>query len=139
MKIENIKIHTIDTDKLIEFLGIELKQNEKLSIDNFGVFEDKFGIDTDCVFWRINNAYIDNIAQPSVDIECRIRTYAKDGSYTIRMDKADFVKTITLESYLSIAVEVQLIEFIRYNYNPRISSNQKLLMQYIKDSITVNS
>jgi len=99
MKIENVIIRTVETEKLIEFLAIELKENEKLSINKFGVFEDKFGIDTDCVFWIINNAYIDDVAQPSVDIECRIRTYAKDGSYTIRMDKADFVKTITLESY----------------------------------------
>jgi len=60
-----------------------------------------------------------------------------DGSYTMRMDKPDFVKTMLLADYVGMAKEVKLIDFIRYNYNPRIMGNQTLLMKYIRQSCAV--
>ena len=75
----------------------------KLSADSFAVFEDKFGIDTDCCFWELNKGHFNGKIQTVIDVECRIKNYKPDGSYSIRMDKADFVKTISLEDFISIA------------------------------------
>jgi hypothetical protein len=132
MKIENLTVKTVKRDKLIEFLAIPLNENEELNIDNFAVYEKMYGIDIDCCFWDIHDAMFDNKIQPVIDIECRIRKYNEEGGYSIRMDRADFVKTISLDDYFKIAEEVKLIDFIRFNYNPRITSNQKLLIQYIR-------
>lgn len=134
MKIEDIVVKTIDNKDLIKFLSIELNKNEKLNIDAFAVFENKFGINISCGFWDIENAHLDSKIQPVINIECRIEKHKPDGSFTLRMDKPDFVKTITLDDYFKIATEVKLIDFIRYNYNPRIQGNQKLLMKYIEES-----
>lgn len=139
MKIGNIVVKTVNKEKLIDFLAIPLNPNEELVIDTFAVYEQKFGIDTDCCFWEIHQGYFNNKIQPVIDIECRIKRHKGGNSYTIRMDKADFFKTISLEDYLSLAEEVKLIDFIRYNYNPRIKGNQKLLMKYIKESAVVAS
>lgn len=135
MNIQDVKVKTVDREKLIDFLAITLKANEKLSIESFAVFEEKFAIDIDCMFWEIQQEHFNNIIQPVIEIDCRIKKYKEDGSYSIRTDKADFAKTISLSDYLSMANEVKLIDFIRYNYNPRIQGNQRLLMQYINKSL----
>lgn len=131
MKIENIKVRTVDVEKLIDLLAIELPENEKLSIDKFAVYKNNFAIDIDCCFWEINNAHFKNEIQPVIDIDCRIKTYKPDGSYKIRMDQPDFTKTISLKEFLELSTEVNLIDFIRYNYNPRFQGNQNLLMEHI--------
>lgn len=134
MKIQDIKVKTVSIENLEKFLAIELPENQKLIIDKFAVFEDKFVIDIDCCFWQLQNSHFNNKIQTVIDIECRIKKFKEDGSYSIRMDRADFVKTISLEDYISISEEVNLIDFIRFNYNPRISGNQSLLMEYILES-----
>ena len=131
MNIQNIKVKTIDTEKLIDFLAISLNENEKLSIDKFAIFEDKFQIDTDCCFSKIINHHINDQLCSMIEIECRIKKYNSDGGYLIKMGEPDFIKAISLKKYLEIAEEVNLTDFIRFNYNPRITSNQKLLMKYI--------
>jgi hypothetical protein len=138
MNIQDLKVKTVDKEKLIDFLQISLSENEKLSIDSFAIFEDKFGIDIDCCFWEIHNEHFNNEIQPVIEIECRIKKYNKAGSYSIRMDKADFVKTISLADYFKMSSEVSLTDFIRFNYNPRIESNQRLLMKYINQSRSVS-
>ena len=132
MKIENITVQHVKKEKLIDYLNIQLKENESLVIENFAVWSDKFGIDIYCCFWNLVSKHIDNEFVMCIDIECRIKKHDENGSATIRMDRADFVKTITLSEYLSIAEDVQLIEFIRYH--SRITQNQKLLMEYIRES-----
>ena len=132
MKINDIVVNTVDNKKLTDFLAISLNSNEKLYFSKFCVYEDKFGIDIDCCFWNIENKHIDNKIQPVIDIECRIKKYT-DGIYSIRMDKPDFTKTITLEDYLKLSSEIKLTDFIRYNYNPRIIYNQNLLIKYINN------
>ena len=127
----------ISTEKLEQFLAVELGENQKLSTDSFAVFEDKFGIDTDCCFWELNKGHFNGKIQTVIDVECRIKNYKPDGSYSIRMDRADFVKTISLEDFLSVSEEVNLVDFIRFNYNPRISGNQNLLMKHIRASYAV--
>ena len=131
MKLEHITVQHVNTEKLIEHLNIELKENESLVIEKFAVWSDKYGIDTDCCFWEIVDKHIENVVVKCIDLECRIKKFDGDGSYRLRMDKADFVKTITLNDYLELAVDVQLVDFIRLDYNPRISTNQRLLMKYI--------
>ena len=131
MEIQDIKVKTVKTEKLIEFLAIQLDENEKLDIETLAVFETKFAIDIDCCFSEIKNQHIDSKIQPVIDFGCRIKRFKPDGSSTIRMDKVDFVKTISLENYFKIATEVKLIDFIRFNYNPRIQQNQSLLLKYI--------
>lgn len=138
MKIQDIKVKTVSKEKLEDFLGIELPVNQKLSIDNFAVFEDKFEIDTDCCFSELQKGHFNNKIQVVIDIPCRIKKFKEDGSYYIRVDKADFVKTISLEDYISISQEVNLVDFIRFNYNPRISQNQNLLMKWIRESYAVS-
>lgn len=137
MNIQDIKVKTVDTEKLIDFLGIILSENEKLQIDRFAIFENKFQLDTDCVFSEIQNFHLNNKIQPVIEIACRIRTYKPNGSYTIRMDQPDFVKVISVKSYLRLATEVNLVDFIRFNYNPRIIQNQQLLMKYIRNSYPI--
>ena len=132
MEIKNITVQYVSREKLIDFLNIELKKDEKLVIENFAIWSDKYGIDIDCCFWELSNHHIDNEVKKCVEVECRIKRKTKDG-YTMRMDRADFVKTISLKDYLSLAEDMQLIDFIRFNYNPRIISNQKLLMRYIRE------
>lgn len=135
MNIQSIKVKTVDTEKLIDFLGIKLLENEKLQIDSFAIFEDKFQIDTDCCFSEIFKYHIKDQIYPMIQIECRIKKYNEKGNYTIRMGNPDFIKGISIEKYLSIATEVNLVDFIRFNYNPRIIGNQKLLMKYIGESL----
>lgn len=139
MNIQDIKVKTVDTEKLIDFLAIILSENEKLNIDTFAIFEDKFQISPDCVFSEIQNFHLNNKVQPVIEISCRIRIYKPDGSYSIRMDQPDFVKIISVKSYLRLATEVNLVDFIRFNYNPRITSNQNLLMKYIRNSYSVQN
>lgn len=134
MKIENITVQHVKKEKLIDYLNIQLKENESLVIENFAVWSDKFGIDIDCCFWEIVDKYIDNNIVKCIELECRIKKYDGNGSYRLRIDKADFVKTITLNEYLELSEDVQLVDFIRLDYNPRITQNQKLLMEYIRES-----
>ena len=135
MKIEDVIVKTVETQELIEFLAIKLNENEQLRIGRFAVFEDKFAIDTDCCFGKIQNQHFNDEIQPVIEIECRIKKRTKDGC-SIRMDKPDFVKTISLKDYFKLSKEVALIDFIRYNYNPRIERNQRLLMKYINNTNT---
>ena len=138
MNIQDVTVKTVDKEKLIAFLQIELSENQELSIDDFAVFENLFGIDIDCCFWEIESHHLDSEIQPVVEVPCRIKTL-KEGGYSIRMDKPDFVKVIPLLEYLSMAIDVKLTEFIRFNYNPRISANQNLLMKHIRQSRTVSA
>jgi hypothetical protein len=133
MNIQSIKVKTVDTEKLIDFLGIILPENEKLEIDRFAIFEDKFQINPDCCFSEIVNFHFENKAQPNIQISCRVKKLRPDGSFKIRMDHPDFTKLISVESYNSLATEVNLVDFIRFNYNPRIMGNQQLLMKYIRE------
>jgi hypothetical protein len=134
MNIQDIKVKTVSVEKLIEFLAIDMPKGQKLSVDTLAVFEDKFQINTDCIFCRIQNYHFNKKMQPCIELEFRIKNYKPDGSYTIRMDRPDFIYPIPLEDYFQIATEVNIVDFIRLDYNPRITSNQKLLMKYIKDS-----
>lgn len=132
MEIKNITVQYVSREKLIDFLNIKLQKDEKLVIENFAIWSDKYGIDIDCCFWELANHHINNEVKKCIEVECRIRRKTKDG-YTMRMDRADFVKTISLNDYLNLAEDMQLVDFIRFNYNPRIIGNQRLLMKHIKE------
>lgn len=137
MNISDVKVKSVKSEKLVEFLAIKLKENQKLNVENFCVFDNFFMIDSDCCFGEIINGHFDNVIQPIIEIECRIKTYNSDGGYSLRMDKPDFVKIILLSQYLELATEINLIDFIRFNYNPRIMSNQNLLMKHINQVLYV--
>jgi hypothetical protein len=122
MKIQDIKLKTVETKKLNE--------NETLHIDKFAIYERLFEIDTDCCFAELETQHFNDEIQPVIEIACRIKKRTPTG-YTIRMDKADFYKTISVKDYENMATEVMLVDFIRFNYNPRIESNQRLLMKHI--------
>ena len=134
MNIKDIKVRTVNLDELIKYLSIKLPEKQELAIDKFAVFEDKFVIDSDCCFSHVEHYHIDNEIKSYIEISCRVKKFNDDKSYSIRMDRADFTKLISLENFISISHDVDLIEFIRYNYNPRITSNQNLLLDYIKQS-----
>lgn len=139
MKIQDIKVKTVEVEKLIDFLGIQLLENEKLDIYKFALFEDKFQIDTDCCFSEIEHFHFENKVEACVQISCRVKTFKADGSFKIRMNRPDFIKIISVESYNSLATEVNLVDFIRFNYNPRITGNQQLLMKYIRNSYQIQN
>jgi hypothetical protein len=44
------------------------------------------------LFLEINQAFFNEKYKHAIDIECRIKKYNDKGGYSIRMDKADFVK-----------------------------------------------
>lgn len=134
MLIEKIKVSTVDKQELIKFLNIPLKENEELSVDRFAVYENEFAIDIDACFWPIEKEHFNNVIQDTVPIYCRVKKHHDDKSFSIKMTP-DFVKRISLKDYLTMATEVRLVDFIRYNYNPRIQANQKLLMKHIKVSL----
>lgn len=138
MKIQDLEVKTVDKEKLIEFMKIELGENEELSVDNFAIFEELFGLDIDCCFWQIEHAHFEGKIQPVVEVTCRIKKM-KEGGYSIRMDRPDFVKIIPLSDLFNMATTVKLTDFIRFNYNPRISANQNLLMKHIRESRTVSA
>lgn len=138
MNIQDIKIFAVESEALEKLMAIELPENEKLSVDRFALFENKFGIDPDCCFWPLELAHLDNKIQTVVEIACRIKKYDDKGTYSIRMDKPDFIKLIPIADLLAIATTMNLVDFIRFNYNPRISSNQNLLMKHIRESYTVS-
>lgn len=132
MKIQDIKLKTVENEKLIEFLNVKLKENETLHIDKFAIYENLFEIDTDCCFAELQTQHVNDEIQPVIEIACRIKKRTPTG-YTIRMDKADFYKIISVNDYEKMATEIMLVDFIRFNYNPRIESNQRLLMKHIKE------
>jgi hypothetical protein len=132
IKLEDITLRTVEKDKLYNFLDIILPENQKLHIDTFAVYKDVCAVDTDCCFWDIHEQHFDGKIQPVLMIECRIKKYDSEGRYSIRMDKSDFIKTVPLSDYLSISQEIKMTDFIRFNYNPRIESNQRLFLKHIE-------
>jgi hypothetical protein len=132
LKIEDITLRTVEKDKLYNFVDIILPENQKLHIDTFAVYKDIYALDTDCCFWDIHEHHFDGKIQPVLMIECRIKKYDSEGRYSIRIDKSDFIKPISLSDYLSISQEIKMSDFIRFNYNPRIVSNQRLFLKHIK-------
>ncbi len=139
MNIQDIKVKTVNTEKLIDFLGIELPENQKLSIDKLAVFEDKFQINIDCNFSKIQKYHFNKKIQPCIELEFRIKYHKPDGSFIIRTDCPDFISPILLEDYFQLATEVNLVDFIRFDYNPRIMGNQNLLMKYIRNSYQIQN
>jgi len=133
MKIEQVIVQVPDIDKLIELINIPLPENQKLYIDKFAIFGTRYGIDADCMFWDLYSEYIDGVIKPVVSIGIRIKHFNKNGGYQIRMDKDDFVKNIAVDDLLKISTSQNLVDFIRFNYNPRIEGNQRLLMKYINN------
>jgi hypothetical protein len=130
MKIQDIKVKTVETKKLIEFLNVKLNEDETLHIDRFAIYDKLFEIDTDCCFGELTTQHFNDEIQPVIEIACRIKKRTETG-YTIRTDKPDFYKIISVKDYENMATEVMLVDFIRFNYNPRIESNQRLLMKHI--------
>ena len=134
MTIQDITVQVVNIEKLIAHLDIPLPENQKICIDQFAIYEDKFDIDIDSNFCDINVHISEKQICRCVEIPIRLKTYNEKGSYSIRMDRADFIKVLPLSEVLALAHEQKLTNFIRFNYNPRIISNQKLLMKQIRHS-----
>ena len=130
MKLEEIKIRVIDTEKLKELFNINVPSNKRLNIKKECVYEDTFMIDTDCIFSEVNQFYHKGIIKKCLLFECSFDTKTDTGwnLSTIR-----FGKFMTLKEFLIHSELMPLKDFIRYNYNPRIIGNQKLLISYIND------
>ena len=131
MEIKDVKVLVIQKEKLVDFLNINLKENQELSVDNFCIYASNFMIDGDCCFSEIQGTFVNGSITPILEIPCRIKTKTSNG-YTIRMDRPDFTQFVLLSDLKPIMEEKNIIEFIRYNYNPRIQQNQNLLLKYIK-------
>lgn len=131
MNIQDVIIRTVEVEKLEKYFNFPLRENEKIELSRFCIYKANYEIDTDCFFSEINPKLHDGKIQFVIDIPCRIKKYDADGNFSMRMDQPDFYATIPLNDYLLISTEVMLVDFIRYNYNPRIISNQNLLMKYI--------
>lgn len=134
MKIQDIKIQTVTTEVLKDFLNIKLEPKQELQVFPFAVWKDKYALDTDCIFWELQQEHVKETVETVLRVECIIKYLKDDGSYTVKSFKPDFIKTILLSDYLKLSKEIKLVDFIRFNYNPRIMSNQKLFMSYIKSA-----
>lgn len=130
MKIEEIIVKTASKDEIIKLINIQLEEDQEIYFNKIAVYRDLYDIDPDCCFSQINQHHIKGKIIPVLEIECRIKKRTPDG-YTIRMDGPDFIAVVPLEEFFKIAEDVKLIDFIRYNYNPRIQRNQVELMKYI--------
>lgn len=130
MKIEDILVKTASKNEIIKLINIPLEKDQEIYFDNIAVYQDLYDIDPDCCFSQINQHLINGKIIPVLEIECRIKKRTPDG-YTLRMDGPDFIAIVPLEDFLNIAEDVKLIDYIRYNYNPRIMRNQDELMKYI--------
>lgn len=136
MGIEKIVVRRVCVEKLIAFFDVQLQENERLYFDDVAVWNDTFWISTDCTFSSVVDRHYDSKIHKVIDVECRVNKYKEDGSYSMRMDKPDFVKAISLEDFKSVSDEWFLKDFIRFNYNSRIISNQKLFMEYVREVVT---
>jgi len=132
MKISEIIVKTVAVEKLIENLIFPLNDKYKIDIHPFCIYKDLFEIDTDCCFYELTSKLHDGKIQKVIEIAARIKKYKEDGSFTLRMDQPDFYISFPIDKYLELATDVKLVDFIRYNYNPRIMDNQNLLMRYIR-------
>lgn len=129
-KIEDIKVRFIKSEQLEKILGIEVPINHRLNISKECVFEDAFMINTDCNFSNINTWHHNEEIQKCLIFDCSFDAKTETG-YKIGVNR--FGKMISLTQFLLLASEMPLIEFIRFNYNPRIIGNQNLLMEHINE------
>jgi hypothetical protein len=132
MNIESISVKKVERDILKESLKIPVTDNSLLEIRNFCVYEDAFCIDNDCVFWEIENKYFEGKVQKVISIPCWLHIVDSNGFQSTHY-YSDFSADISLEAYLKMAERINLTDFIRYNYNPRIISNQRLLLKFISE------
>lgn len=129
--LEEIQVRVIDTEKLKTIFRIEVPNNKRLCIKKECLYADAFMIDTDCIFSEVNEYYHKYHIQKCLLFECSFDTKLADNGW--RIGTTRFGTVMTLNEFLMNSTLIPITEFIRYNYNPRIINNQKLLLEYIND------
>jgi UTP:GlnB (protein PII) uridylyltransferase len=128
MNIENIMVYEVSQKRLLKKCKITLADNEELIVNQIAIYKDEYIIDTDCCFHDTTNEVIKTEIKKTALIGFRIARHHKNG-YTLR-GAPEFYQRFFIEDLIKISKEVPLIEFIRYNYNPRIIANQKNFLSY---------
>lgn len=129
--LEEIKVRFIKTEKLEEMFGIEVPNNQRLKITKECLYADAFMINSDCMFSDVKQYYHKGTIQKCLLFDCSFDTRTSENGWSI--GTTTFGKFMTLNEFLLNSELMPITEFIRYNYNPRIIGNQKLLLEYIND------
>ena len=129
--LEQIKVRVINTEKLKELFAIEVPNNQRLNIKKECLYADAFMICTDCLFSEVQQYYHKGSIQKCLLFECSFDTQTSEIGWSIGTTR--FGKFMTLNEFLIHSELIPITEFIRYNYNPRITGNQNLLLEYIND------
>ncbi len=129
--LEHIKVRVPNIEKLKELFAIQVPDNQRLNIRKECLYADAFLINTDCMFSEVTKFYHKNNIQKCIILECSFDTKNSDDAWQIGTTR--FGHIITFNEFLVHSELVPITEFIRYNYNPRIISNQNLLLEYIND------
>lgn len=128
LKLKDMLVQVVDEKKLVEFLAVELPKNQELYLHSFAVWNNHFEVTPDVCFSEIYCHHFNGEIQPVLEIECQIKKWNEERtSYSV--GGVDFIKVMALKDYLALSVEKKLTDYIRYNYNPRIMSNQRLFVK----------
>lgn len=133
MDIEDEMVMEVDKEKLKALLDVKVTEWQELDCRTFAIWEDKICVDPDCVFWDTEKKLISGKVLTVVEVACRfieIDPQTKSKSFNT---VPDFSADVEVETLKGISKEVRLVDFIRFNYNPRIMGNQKLLMKHIRN------
>jgi hypothetical protein len=128
--LEKINVWVLNTQQFIELFKIKVPINQRLSIKKECLYKEDFMIDIDCLFSEVEQHYHKSKIQKTLSFNCRFDTKSESG-WLIGTER--FKKVITLKIFLEEAELLPITKFIRYNYNPRITSNQNLLLEYINN------
>ncbi len=133
MDIKDVIVRKIDSKKLLSFLNIELEENQELEVSSFALYKDKIELTPDCCFGYLPKKHFKGKIQTVVDVACHIVKINKDKGIRSYPMNPSFYKAVAFDDLKLLSEKVKLIDFIRYNYNPRIIQNQNLLMKHIND------
>jgi hypothetical protein len=145
MKITDVKVRVLNLDKLINESGYKIPDCQLL-LPNVALYENLFLIDTDACFSLIEKYIVNQDGgfyfTQAIELNCRIEKIGSTDSNGVTKSsissKDDFNWILLIEDIEEFLIEKPLVDFIRYNYNPRIISNQNLLMEYINKSKKIN-
>lgn len=140
---ETLMVQPINTDKLKQYLSsfYILEENQDLSIYSKAIVKNKekvISINKDCCGFFLEKRWDNNVNKTDffLDIEMQIQT--KNGSITqfSQMDHAHSISLTTLIEQEILDPECPLKEFMgsRYNYNPRIAKNTRLILAEINEN-----
>ena len=141
---DNLMVKPINQKNLNKFLKkfIKLEKNQEFSlIPEALILHENIKIicDTDACGNYINSQInkTTKISEFYIEINIGVKTHTSETSYTYRSSHSVIqIFESELEKYKILDSEISLKDFMgsRYNYNPRISSNTKILIDAVNSA-----